>query len=100
LEKAQECLNLYPDNNMVNVMAASVCSKMEKWEEALHYINTALKRAPKMASLYLYKSSFLSQIGEAQQAKHVLEEGIKRKVDVSGTLQTELEKLQEQYPDN
>jgi tetratricopeptide (TPR) repeat protein len=96
LEKAKEYLYLYPENYMVNILAANICSEMGMWEEALAYIDAALEIVPDMDSLYLYKSNFFSNLGEKNKAMLALEEGIRQTNDEQGDLKKELEKLQQQ----
>ncbi|MDR0682556.1 MAG: hypothetical protein LBG15_12030 [Dysgonamonadaceae bacterium] len=98
LEKAKDYLYLYPENCMMNVLAANICSKMEMWEEALFYVNVALKIVPGMDELYLYKSNVFLNLGEQKKAISVLEEGIRLTSDQEGDLKKELERLQNQYP--
>jgi tetratricopeptide (TPR) repeat protein len=99
LEKAKEYLNLYPDNYMVNLIAAKLCSQMENWEDALKYVNNSIKLMPAMDSLYLYKSSFLLKMEEYKKAKMALAEGISETEDPDGDLKKELIRLNEEYPD-
>jgi tetratricopeptide (TPR) repeat protein len=99
LEKAKDLLFLYPDNYMANIFAANICSEMEMWEEALSYVDAALKKAPDIDSLYLYKSSFFLNLGEQKKAMLALEEGIRQTNDTEGDLKKELDRLHEQYPD-
>jgi len=99
LEKAKDLLLLYPDNYMANIFAANICSEMEMWEEALSYVDAALKKAPGIDSLYLYKSSFFLNLGEQKKAMLALEEGIRQTNDTEGDLKKELDRLHNQYPD-
>ena len=99
LEKAKDLLFLYPDNYMANIFAANICSEMEMWEEALSYVDAALKKAPDIDSLYLYKSSFFLNMGEQKKAMLALEEGIRLTNDTEGDLKKELDRLHDQYPD-
>ena len=100
LEKVKEYMQIDPDNYLINLIAANVCSQIEMWKEAIGYINNAIALMPKMDSLYLYKSTFLLNSGEQKKAKLALEEGIKKTEDPEGSLQKELERLKENYPDN
>jgi Tetratricopeptide repeat. len=102
LEKVKEFMQtqIDPDNYLINLIAANVCSQMEMWKEAVEYISSAITLMPTMSSLYLYKSSFLLNSGEQKKAKLVLEEGIKKTEDPEGSLKKELERLNEDYPDN
>jgi tetratricopeptide (TPR) repeat protein len=96
LEKTKEYLYLYPENYMVDILAANICSEMKMWEEALVYIDAALDIVPEMDSLYLYKSNFFINLGERKKAILALEEGIRQTSDNQGDLRKELEKLQEE----
>jgi tetratricopeptide (TPR) repeat protein len=98
LEKAKDYLYLYPEHYMVNVLAANICSKMERWEEALLFVDVALRRVPGLDELYLYKSNVFLNLGEQKKAISVLKEGIRLTSDQEGNLKKELEKLQNQYP--
>jgi tetratricopeptide (TPR) repeat protein len=98
LEKAKEFLHLYPDVYIVNIIASKICSQLESWEEALKYINEAIKIVPEIDSLYLYKSSFFLHLEEVKKAKLALEEGIEKTDDPEGDLIKELSRLNEQYP--
>jgi tetratricopeptide (TPR) repeat protein len=98
LEKIKEFLNLYPDNYVVSILASKICSQVENWEEALKYINDAIKLVPAMESLYLYKSSFFLHLEEYKKAKLALEEGIERTDDSEGDLTKELSRLNKKYP--
>ncbi|MDR2622919.1 MAG: tetratricopeptide repeat protein [Dysgonamonadaceae bacterium] len=98
LERIREFLRLYPDNYIVNILASKICSQVENWEEALKYINDAIKLAPAMDSLYLYKSSFFLHLEEYRKAKLTLEEGIEQTDDPEGDLTKELSRLNEEYP--
>jgi tetratricopeptide (TPR) repeat protein len=100
LEKAKEYLYLYPQNYMINVLAANLCAEMRMWEEALAYVDAALEMMPEIDSLYLYKSNFFINLGEQKKAISTLEEGIKQTLDKQGDLKKELEKLQNQYPND
>jgi len=102
LEKVKEFMQaqIDPDNYLINLIAANVCSQMEMWVEAVKYVSNAITLMPKMDSLYLYKSNFLLNLGEQKNAKLILEEGIKKTEDPEGNLQKELERLNEDYPDN
>jgi len=99
LEKAKEYLNLYPDNYVVNIMAAKLNSRMENWGDALKYVNEALKITPEEESLYLYKSNFLLHLEEYKKAKLALREGLENTKDSDGHLSKKLSKLNKQYPD-
>jgi len=99
LEKAKEYLYLYPENYMINIIATNICSQMEMWEEALYFVNVALKLIPEMESLYLYKSNFFLHLGEQKKAILALIEGIELTDDSQGDLKKELERLQDLYPD-
>jgi tetratricopeptide (TPR) repeat protein len=99
LEKAKDYVYLYPDSYMVYALAASICSVLNFWEEALDYINTALKMAPYMDVLYLHKSRFLLHLGEQKRAVSALEEGIRQTQDKQGELKKELDKLHSEYPE-
>lgn len=99
LEKAKEYLNLYPDSYLVNIIAAKICSQIENWEEALEYIEEAIKLMPSMDSLYLYKSNFLLKLDESRKAKLALQEGINKTGDLEGDLQKELDRLNNLYSD-
>jgi tetratricopeptide (TPR) repeat protein len=97
LEKVKEYLYLYPNNYMVYILAANICSDLGLWKEAIEYIDLALNIAPDLDSLYLYKSRFLVFLDEQKKAVYALEEGIRLTKDKQGELKKELEKL---YNDN
>jgi tetratricopeptide (TPR) repeat protein len=99
LEKTKEYLLLFPDSYMINLIAAKLCSQIENWEEALKYINYAIRLVPSMNSLYLYKSSFYLSLEEYKKAKLTLIEGIGVTEDTDGDLKKELIRLNEEYPD-
>jgi tetratricopeptide (TPR) repeat protein len=100
LEKAREYFYLYSGNYMVYILAANICSELNLWEEALEYVNAALRLEPEIDSLYVYKSRFHVHLGEHKKAFSALEEGIRATQDTQGDLKKELEKLQNEYPDN
>ena len=97
LEKAKEYLYLYPNNYMVHILAANLCSELNLWEDALAYVDQALNIVPDLDSLYIYKSRFLVYLGEQKKAEYALEEGIRLTKDKQGEIRKELEKL---YNDN
>ena len=99
LEKAKEYLNLYPDSYVINMMAVKLNSRMENWNDAIHFIDKALNITPDVESLYLYKSNFLLRLAEYKKAKLVLMEGLKNTKDSAGYLSKKLSKLDKQYPD-
>jgi tetratricopeptide (TPR) repeat protein len=99
LDKAKEYLNLYPDSYLINVIAAKLCSQIENWDEALKFINEAIHIMPTMDALYIYKSNTLLNLEEYKMAKLTLLEGIEKTEDPEGDLNSELVKLNEQYPD-
>ncbi|MCL1934311.1 MAG: tetratricopeptide repeat protein [Candidatus Azobacteroides sp.] len=99
LEKSKEYLNLYPDCYIVNMMAAKLSSRMGKWNDALKYVDEALKLTPNDEALYLYKSNFLLRLEEYKKAKLALIEGLKNTKDSEGYLSRKLSKLNNQYPD-
>ena len=99
LEKVKEYMQIDPNNYLINLIAANICSQMEMWKDAIEYINNAITLMPKMNSLYLYKSTFLLNSGEQKKAKLVLEEGISKTEDPEGSLKKELKRLNEDYPD-
>jgi len=98
LEKAKEFLNLHPNSYVVIMMAAKLNSLMENWNEAVKYIDEALKITPQIESLYLYKSNFLLRLGEQKKAKLTLMEGLKNTKDLQGRLSKKFSKLNKQYP--
>jgi len=99
LEKAKEYLLLFPESYLVNMMAAKLNSRMEKWNDALKYVDAALKLIPDEESLYLYKSNFLLHLEEYKKAKLALIDGLKNTKDSEGFLSKRLSKLNKQYPD-
>jgi tetratricopeptide (TPR) repeat protein len=99
LEKAKEYLNLYPDSYLVNILASKLCAQVENWNEALKHIDDAIKMAPVMEALYVYKSNFFLNIGEYLKAKMALIEGINKSGDPDGDLKRELSKLSSKYPE-
>ncbi|GHT75217.1 hypothetical protein AGMMS50262_09870 [Bacteroidia bacterium] len=99
LEKANDYLLDYPENYVVNIMAANLSSQMEHWEEAIRYVDDALRVVPEMDALYLYKSSFFLNLGEQKKAILVLKEGIRETDDPEGDLKKQLDLLQEKYPE-
>jgi tetratricopeptide (TPR) repeat protein len=98
LEYAIEYLGFYPDNYLINIIASNICSQMEMWKEAIRFLDNALKIAPSMDSLYLYKSAYLLHLGEQKKAKLVLKEGIKNTKDPEKDLGKELKRLDNLYP--
>jgi len=100
LEKAKEFLNLYPDSYIINMMAVKLSSRLEKWNDAVQYIDNALKLTPDIESLYLYKSNFLLRLSEYKMAKSALMEGMRNTDDSKGYLSKKLSKLNNKYPDN
>ncbi|MDR2843483.1 MAG: hypothetical protein LBV57_02420 [Candidatus Symbiothrix sp.] len=100
LEKIKVYLKENEDAGPIHILAINMCSQLNLWEEALHYVDEALKFAPEISLLYLYKSNFLAMLGEIQKAKSILKEGIRKTDDSEGELIKEFTKLQEQYPDN
>jgi tetratricopeptide (TPR) repeat protein len=99
LEKAKDYLNLYPENYMISIIAAKLCSQMENWEDALKYIENAIEVVPAMDALYMHKSNFLLNLEEYKKAKQALVDGIEKTNDPDGDLNRELIKLNEQYPE-
>ncbi|MDR1631556.1 MAG: hypothetical protein LBR97_01500 [Dysgonamonadaceae bacterium] len=98
LEKSKEFLYLQPGNYFANIITSKICSQLENWDEALVYINEAIRIVPEMSSLYLYKSSFFMHLEEVKKAKLTLQEGIEKTDDPKGNLIKELVRLNEQYP--
>ncbi|MDR0768643.1 MAG: hypothetical protein LBE71_01875 [Dysgonamonadaceae bacterium] len=105
LEKIHDLTLLYPDSCAINILASKICAQVEHWEDALQmetalkYINDAIKFAPEMDELYLYKSSFFKHLGEYRKAKSALKDGIEQTDDPDGYLARELTRLNEKYPD-
>ena len=99
LEKVKEYLSLYPNNYIVNVMAAKLNSQIKNWKDAIKYVNEALKLTPEIESLYLYKCNFLLHLDEYKKAKLTLLEGLKNTKDSQGYLSRKLSKLNKLYPD-
>jgi len=99
LEKTKEYLNLYPGNYVIIMMAAKLNSLIENWNEAVRYVDEALKLTPDVESLYLYKTNFLLRLEEYKKAKLTLMEGLKNTNDSQGYLSKKLSKLNRQYPD-
>ncbi|MDR2682686.1 MAG: hypothetical protein LBB64_02310 [Dysgonamonadaceae bacterium] len=99
LEKAKDYVHLYPDSYIVYILAANLCSELNFWDDALDYINVALKMLPGIDTLYLYKSRFLVHLGERQKAVAVLKDGIIQTQDKEGELKKELDKIQNEYPE-
>jgi len=93
LEKAQDCVLLCPNNYMMYILAANICSELNLLKEALDYIDEALGIEPDLDYLYLYKSQFLTHLGEKTKAARALEEGIRLTKDKQGELKKELQKL-------
>lgn len=98
LEKAKEYLLLYPEMNVAFLMAASACAHMERWEEAIGFIDKLLKITPFNEDLYLFKSSFLLNSDELRKAKLTIQLGIEKSGDPSGKLRKELDRLEEEFP--
>lgn len=99
LDKVKSYIHLYGETSIINLLAAGICSQAEWWNEALRYVNAALRLEPDTSILYLYKSNFLYMLGEPQKAIWALEEGLQRTEDGENELKAELEKLKEKYPD-
>jgi len=99
LEMAKEYLNLHPDSYLITMMAAKLNSLIENWDEAIKYIDIAIKITPEIESLYLYKSNFLLRLQEYKKAKTTLMEGLSNTKDSQGYLTKKLTKLNKQYPD-
>lgn len=98
LEKAKDFLHLQPCNHIANTVISNICAQLEKWEEALVYIDEAIKAVPEMSSLYLHKSSCLLHLDEVEKAKLTLLEGMEKTDDSKGSLLNELTRLNKQYP--
>ncbi len=98
LEKADEYLEHSPDDYIINLLAANICMEIEDWEKALKYTNKALSIDPGSNFLYLYQSKCLLKLGEIRKAIKALEEGIVRTKDETGELQSELERLKNEFP--
>jgi tetratricopeptide (TPR) repeat protein len=101
LEKINDYLSKYEANCTVYLMGLAICSKIENWNEALKYVNAALRCAPDFPALYIYKSNILYLLGELQQAKNTLEEGLTKTIDDGEReeLRMELTRLREEFPD-
>ncbi|MDR3339731.1 MAG: tetratricopeptide repeat protein [Candidatus Symbiothrix sp.] len=97
LEKVKEFINLYPDNYLINLIAAKLCSHIEDWKEALKYIDEAIKLMPDVDSLYIYKSKFLMNMDDLKKAKLALIEGIGATDDPGGELKKELGRLDDLF---
>jgi len=99
LEKSKEYLNLNPSSYIITIMAAKLNSKMKNWEEAVRYIDDALKITPGEEPLYMYKSNCLIHLEEYKKAKSALADGLKNTKDSQGYISRKLSKLNKQYPD-
>ncbi|MDL2243237.1 tetratricopeptide repeat protein [Bacteroidales bacterium OttesenSCG-928-J19] len=99
LDTAKEFLRLYPDAFFVNLTAASLSADMEKWEDAIKYLDEVIKVKPQIHVLYLYKSSYLMNLGEHRKALLILQEGIVKSEDPEGALKDELDRLKGQFPE-
>jgi tetratricopeptide (TPR) repeat protein len=98
LEYIIEYLNFFPNNYLINIIASNICARMEMWEEAIHFLDNAIKIVPNMDTLYLYKSTYLLHLGEQKKAKMALNEGIKNTKDPGKDLEKELKRLNDLYP--
>ncbi|MDR0798520.1 MAG: tetratricopeptide repeat protein [Dysgonamonadaceae bacterium] len=100
LEIAKEYINLYPDAHLIYIIASNISSLLERWKEAIGFLDQAIQRIPSLDSLYLCKSNYYLQLGEQGKAKSALKEGIMQTQDPEGHLREELEKLNDQDPEN
>ncbi|MDR0507964.1 MAG: hypothetical protein LBH32_14265 [Dysgonamonadaceae bacterium] len=98
LEYAVEYMNFFPNNYLINFVASTICSHMEMWHEAIHFLDKAIRIEPSMDSLYLYKCNYLLNLGEQRKAKLTLLEGIKNTDDPEEDLEKELKRLNDLYP--
>ena len=99
LEKAEEYLDSHPGSYVITMMAAKLNSLMENWNEAIKYVDEAIKITPEVESLYLYKTNFLLHLQEYKKAKLTLMEGLRNTKDMKGSLAKKLKKLNKQYPE-
>jgi len=95
LQKAQEYLNLYADNYLIQITAARACRFIEDWEGSLFYITNAIRLKPDMDSLYLFQSASFLELGEVLKAVKALESGIQATNDPVGDLKKELDRINE-----
>lgn len=93
LEKADEYLEIYPDNYIINLLASNICMEIEEWDKALLYIEKAISLDPSSSFLYLYKCKCLIKLGEYNKAINVLEKGIRNAKDSTEELVKQLEEL-------
>ena len=93
LQKAEEYLNEYADNYLVNLLAIEICSEIEDWTKGIEFAENAIKLEPYVEALYLYLCKFYLKLGENKKAIKALEEGIKNTEDLKGELKEQLNKL-------
>ena len=98
LEKADEYLEKFPNDYIINTLAATLCLEIENWEKALKYADNALAVDARSDFLYLYKSQCFANMGNIKSAIDTLELGIKENGDVTGELLRELSRLKDESP--
>jgi tetratricopeptide (TPR) repeat protein len=99
LETARELIRLQPNNFEAYTATATICARLGKWDDAMAYIDEALRIMPEMMVLYLLKSTFFISMKELKKAKLTLEEGIEKADDPKGDLLQHLVLLNERFPD-
>jgi tetratricopeptide (TPR) repeat protein len=98
IERIIEYFENYEGSYEMYFMAAKLCAQLERWEDALLYIDAAIDAEPNADNLlYVYKSAFLVNMDEPIKAKIAILEGIRNTDDRGGKLREALLNLNKKF---
>jgi Flp pilus assembly protein TadD len=60
---------LQPENSNISENLGAICFRQQRYEEAAHWLELALKHNPKSAEAHLYLGETLHQLGRAAEAR-------------------------------
>ena len=73
----QSLLSKKPHQTKYHVMLSVVCVNTQRFEEALHHLNQALRLEPQAPMLFLQKGQLLKEMGQFELAMDCLQEAFK-----------------------
>jgi tetratricopeptide (TPR) repeat protein len=98
-DRMTEYFERYEGSYMTYFTAARLCAQLERWADALYYINFAIEEEPAVDSLlYIYKSAFLVSLDELDGAKDAILEGLRNTEDSGGRLKEILTEMNKKFP--